>query len=881
MTNGEESEFGTEAVFADTDFDGLDDYQEVKEYGTNPCLTDSDGDGLDDYWEILGGFDPLKKNKKFAVSAVSEKISEYNPVAAKVELNLTGEQVATLNVEQVTITDNAMVRSTLPGYMGPAYDFTVEGEIEEATLTFTYDTEVYGEPDEEFQPRIYYLNEETKLYEELKNQVVENGVVKAKTTHFSTYILLNKTEFDKIWETSIRPPEYTGEDQKSGLDVVLLIDYSLSMPENDPNDLRKDAAKLFLDKLQEGDRATVIPFSGDIYDYVGLTEDIESLKQIIDTTELTYGTELTPPIKAAIELLNSEQNNKYKYIIFLTDGEGDYKKSYTEKAADAGIAIFTIGLGEKTSISVLQGMANGTGGSYFHVSSAEGLNEAFEETSKATINYITDSNNDGISDYHAQLLKEGKVPYGDMFYGYNFEENADADGDGLKNGEEIQVVQHGEQVYLTMKTNPLLENSDFDGVNDYEEIKNGSNPLVYSVDKQAADALYDDYNFYHSIQANDYHNGKLGKISVQLNAFAYGIFDQEKIYRDIMLDFFLEYPCEEYMEERMLQKECGLLMESLLETVDVLSDSAEIVDSLSSNVDEIKGIYELINELNKCTSSEKYKELQKKSDALFERISYVLSDGTVKVPGDGLSSKFLKKVETVVEGEKFKNAYDNLGDAIGMAVLATDIVDTLSIKSAIESNNERFEEAFSILNEIALYGNSSSARSAALNVLEMLTENYAVVLDDLVRSTTVYGLQELADEILGEVFLVKAVTLVRDGIDIAGGVSDDVEQILEMFAYAELAKATTSLLKESLVPNGAFYEEKLSAFDIPIDLQNGFVYLANIRVLGEKKYLEVLEQDGLLIDWYADEKEESQRNHIQGTFNAILEMAPDLNIPVY
>ncbi|MDP2631876.1 MAG: thrombospondin type 3 repeat-containing protein [Candidatus Uhrbacteria bacterium] len=44
---------------ADTDDDGLSDFNEVRKYGTSPIDSDTDGDGYSDGTEVLGGFDPL------------------------------------------------------------------------------------------------------------------------------------------------------------------------------------------------------------------------------------------------------------------------------------------------------------------------------------------------------------------------------------------------------------------------------------------------------------------------------------------------------------------------------------------------------------------------------------------------------------------------------------------------------------------------------------------------------------------------------------------------------------------------------------------------------------------------------------------------------
>ena len=64
LTNLEEQAAGTNPLKADTDSDGLDDYQEVNTYPTSPTEADSDNDGLLDGFEVLNSnglrtFDPL------------------------------------------------------------------------------------------------------------------------------------------------------------------------------------------------------------------------------------------------------------------------------------------------------------------------------------------------------------------------------------------------------------------------------------------------------------------------------------------------------------------------------------------------------------------------------------------------------------------------------------------------------------------------------------------------------------------------------------------------------------------------------------------------------------------------------------------------------
>lgn len=63
LSNDEETALGTRTTSADTDSDGLTDYDEVKVYKSDPKKADTDSDGNDDGVEVQNGYSPVDGTK--------------------------------------------------------------------------------------------------------------------------------------------------------------------------------------------------------------------------------------------------------------------------------------------------------------------------------------------------------------------------------------------------------------------------------------------------------------------------------------------------------------------------------------------------------------------------------------------------------------------------------------------------------------------------------------------------------------------------------------------------------------------------------------------------------------------------------------------------
>src|SRR5437868_5862673 len=147
---------------------------------------------------------------------------------------------------------------------------------------------------------------------------------------------------------------YTFEDVKrKGIDLIIAVDTSRSMLSNDVPPNRLERVKLATQDLVaelQGDRVGLIAFAGRAFIQAPLTIDydavIEAINDLDTKTIPEGGTNISEAINLADHTYGKSATGNRALIIF-TDGEelsGDAVKT-AKAAADAGVRIFTVGVG--------------------------------------------------------------------------------------------------------------------------------------------------------------------------------------------------------------------------------------------------------------------------------------------------------------------------------------------------------------------------------------------------------------------------------------------------------------------------------------------------------------------------------------------------------
>ena len=652
--------------------------------------------------------------------------------------------------------NNCILNRRVPGYIGSAYEFTTESEFESAKVTFYIEKSLFD--NEDFIPAIYYFNEEQQVLELVSDQTVDGNKVSVVLEHFSTYIVLNKVEFEKVWETEIA--YFDDEEKELPLDIAFVIDASGSMsndpqPKNDKDGLRLTLSKEMVKKMDADDRAMVIKFNSSASLLQTLTNDKTLITSAIDKVDSYSTTAMCDGIHLANVIYASQSDTNYrKIMIVITDGIDNWSRySVTEvinEAKNNDVKIYTIGLGKQIYTSDLERIASETGGKYYYAEIATDLEDIYNEIEYETVDYTKDSNNDGISDYHTMKMCEGKLRVGtgiSVFEGIPYEKiqkNDDYDGDGLKNGEEIEIRKYMTCTSIKMISDPTTSVSDMDVYNDYEEVKNyGTNPMEKNVimESEVVDYVRDEFYY----EASEYEKGFLASDKQQVLAWIgnniYGSnYDEVEIYEDALIEYFTVINTG--LEPEIESNECGGLYFEYLSEIstiidkayETLKDKGDAIDrliDLDKQIEHLKAsAMELIKNPGLFTKIDIYAEFDKLQEYLHsaaqesEDIKNVLK-GDVTVKGKFTILAQGKTTGKIVKGISITSSI--LGTAQSLKEGWEDYI-------ALKANLEVMESNIYILEVLSEGAYNENVKKAATSLLDVTSAKYVSGTTEILES---------------------------------------------------------------------------------------------------------------------------------------------------
>lgn len=197
-------------------------------------------------------------------------------------------------------------------------------------------------------------------------------------------------------------PERLGEPvtiEKAARDMVLAIDISGSMDDRDmtgPDGARKQRLQVVKDVIsdfisdRQGDRIALIVFGTKAYVQTPFTEDLDSVAELLNQTEVGMAgpnTAIGDAIGLAIRTFDASEVEQ-RLLLLLSDGADTNSMmspvNAAEIAAQSGVSIYTIGVGNpngsgegRLDLTALEDIASRAAGAFYFADDEQGLNEIY------------------------------------------------------------------------------------------------------------------------------------------------------------------------------------------------------------------------------------------------------------------------------------------------------------------------------------------------------------------------------------------------------------------------------------------------------------------------------------------------------------------------
>lgn len=212
----------------------------------------------------------------------------------------------------------------------------------------------------------------------------------------------------RVREDEIDQEPLAVEPQLPPLSVVVAIDVSGSMVRR--MDETREAAKLFVDSLGEGDSVQLLRFAREIEPVTSMTTTKETVSEAIDGLVARGDTALYDALYQSVDLLADRRGRRA--VVLLSDGVDDdgTGRPLSERtiddvlarAGEVGVPVYVVGLGTEMDEAVLEDIARTTGAQYLAAPEASELAEVYgrisdQLTGQYAIRYTSSLPADGTS----------------------------------------------------------------------------------------------------------------------------------------------------------------------------------------------------------------------------------------------------------------------------------------------------------------------------------------------------------------------------------------------------------------------------------------------------------------------------------------------------
>lgn len=194
-------------------------------------------------------------------------------------------------------------------------------------------------------------------------------------------------EYQAVLQVAMNTPVDPQLLERPPLDLVVVVDTSGSMAEDDRIGYVRQGLHLLIDELDEGDRLALVTYSSDVAVRAGLGEvaDKAQLHTLVDGLVASGSTNLYAGLQQGLMLaaasFDIERQNR---VILLSDGMPTVGTTDSTSIMDMaddyvreGVGLTTIGVGLDFNVDLMRGLAEADAGNFYFVEDADAVQEVF------------------------------------------------------------------------------------------------------------------------------------------------------------------------------------------------------------------------------------------------------------------------------------------------------------------------------------------------------------------------------------------------------------------------------------------------------------------------------------------------------------------------
>lgn len=402
MVNGKE--FAAKLMKAD---EARREYEAIVRAKKDPALLEYAGFGM-----IKTSAFPLEPNKPAQVLVTYKNVCTKDHDLVNVWYPLNTEKYSAKPIENVEVSVDIRSKADVTTVYSPTHDLDVQ-RIDARHVIATYKAKSVL-PTQDFQ--VYYR----EANESIGATLLSNQPDASKDGYFLMLVSPNPAD---------------GKQKVVAKDVVIVLDRSGSMNEEDKIEQAKAAMKYVVKNLNNEDRFNVISFSDDVEPFFDkLTavneKNVKETLDRLDHVEARGGTNIYAAMQTALRQVapaadaaqKGADSSRPAYIIFLTDGRPTVGKTDepviiddTTKANTRRARIFAFGVGYDVNVRLLDKLVGANSGRSDYVKPKESVESKISSFYSKIKNPVMTNLKVDLANVHLQEMYPQEVP--DLFEG--------------------------------------------------------------------------------------------------------------------------------------------------------------------------------------------------------------------------------------------------------------------------------------------------------------------------------------------------------------------------------------------------------------------------------------------------------------------------------